>query len=117
MSVIEKVTLQELGPKPWGTETLFAHADSYIGKVLRMKAGYGGPLQYHERKDETFMLLDGEALVTYRDELGNFTSVKMHAGEAYHVPPGAVHQVQAITECLFVEASNPVFDDRVAVHR
>jgi mannose-6-phosphate isomerase len=82
-----------------------------------MKAGFGGPLQYHVTKDETFHLLDGEALVTYADEQGLYHTVKMKPGEAYHVPPGAIHQVQAVTECLFVEASNPVFDDRVAVHR
>lgn len=82
-----------------------------------MKAGYGGPLQYHIAKDETFLLLDGEALVTYGDSDGRFQTVTMKAGEAYHVPPGAIHQVQAITECLFVEASTPHFNDRVAVHR
>lgn len=27
----------------------------------------------------------------------------------------AIHQVEAITDCVIVEASNPVFDDRVRV--
>ena len=104
-----------LGNKSWGTETLFAHTETYIGKVLRMRAGASGPLQYHERKDETFYLLSGRAMVRFDRGDGVLGVHQMLPGEAFHIPPGAVHQVQALEECVFVEASNPVFEDRVNV--
>jgi mannose-6-phosphate isomerase len=113
--VIEPVVLRQLGPKEWGTETLFAHTDEYTGKILRMRAGASGPLQYHRLKDETFYLLSGRAIVRFDRGDGVLGLHQMLPGEAFHVPPGAVHQVEALEDCVFVEASNPVFDDRVNV--
>lgn len=116
MPLVEKFEPVDLGPKLWGSEKLIAYAAQYIGKILRMKAGATGPLQYHKFKDETFYLFSGEAIVEYGDGNGGYVTTRMYEGESYHVPPGAVHRVEAVTECVFFEASNPVFDDRVAVH-
>lgn len=116
MITVQPFTPQELGPKTWGRELLVAHTDRYIGKCLWMKAGASGPLQYHERKDETFFLFSGLAQVTKHDPAsGALVSVVMHPGESCHVPPYAVHQVAALEDCVFFEASTPVFEDRVAV--
>lgn len=112
---IEPFQTRHLGPKDWGTETLFAHTDSYIGKVLHMRAGASGPLQYHERKDETFYLLSGRAIVRFDRGDGVLGWHQMLPGESFHVPPGAVHQVEAVEASIFVEASTPVFEDRVNV--
>lgn len=115
MATIEKFTPEVIGPKPWGTELLVAQTDDYIGKVLLMRAGGTGALQYHIRKDETFYLFSGVANVEYEDEGGRRHLVEMQPGEAYHVPPGAVHRVEAISDCVFFEASTPHFEDRVKV--
>ena len=37
-------------PKPWGHETIWAHTDRYVGKILHVKAGEKLSVQYHERK-------------------------------------------------------------------
>ncbi|HVF41280.1 MAG TPA: hypothetical protein VM939_15355, partial [Gemmatimonadaceae bacterium] len=34
-------------PKPWGHETIWAHTDRYVGKVLHIKAGHALSVQYH----------------------------------------------------------------------
>lgn len=115
MPVIEKFTPTKIGPKSWGTELLVAHTKDYTGKVLIMKQGGTGHLQYHEQKDETFYLASGRALVEWCEEDGEIRQAEMVAGEAYHVPPGAVHRVEALTQCIFFEASTPAFDDRVVV--
>lgn len=115
MPVIEAFIPRELGPKSWGQELLVAQTDQYITKVLSMRAGTQGPLQYHVRKDETFFLLSGKAKVRYKNDSGQLLTVWMEPGEAYHVPPGAVHQVIAEDDCVFIEGSTPVFDDRVPV--
>ena len=109
---IEKFEPYEIPGKPWGTELVFAQTAKYLGKILWMKEGHGGAFQYHETKDETFYLLSGKATVRYKDEKGGVCEVPMSAGESYHVPVGAAHQVTADTDCVFVEASLPVFDDR-----
>lgn len=113
--VIEHFTPQEIGPKPWGQELLIAHTPHYTGKVLTMIKGSGGALQSHVHKDETFYLYKGHALVRYHDAEGVLKCHRMKAGESIHVPPGSVHQVEAVTKCVFFEASTPHFDDRVVV--
>lgn len=115
MPHIKPFRIRELGPKAWGTELLVAHTDGYTGKVLTMEAGKSGPLQYHEQKDETFFLYEGTAIVRYHDDQGKLREMHIAPGTAIHVPPGAVHQVEAVTRCVLFEASNPVFNDRVAV--
>ena len=100
---------------PWITEVLVAHTAEYIGKVLYYRPGQLPALQYHEHKDETFYLVSGECWVDYDAGDGKLSRLRMLPGQAYHVPPGAVHRVEAITDCVMFEASNPVFDDRVRV--
>lgn len=99
--------------REWGHEVFVAETSQYLGKVLRMKAGTKGGLQYHMEKDETFCLLEGKAWVRSDDGLGNLIQVVMLPGESYHIPPGAPHQVEAIEDCIFFEASTPHYDDRV----
>src|SRR3977135_27938 len=51
-------------PKPWGHETIWAHTERYVGKILHINAGHELSVQYHNRKDETIHLLSGE--IVYR---------------------------------------------------
>lgn len=111
---VEAFTPYEITGKPWGTELVIAETAAYLGKVLTMKAGHRGGLQYHERKDESFYLYKGQATVLYDDHgTGELQHKIMSAGQTFHVPPGAVHQVIAMTDCVFLEVSTPVFEDRV----
>ena len=115
MPVIEAFTPRKLGNKPWGEEWLVAHTPHYTGKVMLMRAGGTGALQYHVQKDEAFYLFSGLATVEYASEDGELHQIEMSPGMAFHIPPGAVHRVEAITDSVFFEASTPHFDDRVKV--
>lgn len=115
-----KPTLEQFVPqiesKPWGDEIVIAQTEVYVGKILCMHAGHQGGLQFHRVRDETFYLWMGEAQVTYDDGTGKLVRHNMTAGEAFRVPPGAVHQVLALTECVFFETSSPPMPgDRVNV--
>lgn len=114
MPKIEKFEPEVLH-RDWGTETIVARTPRYLDKVLRMRAGTRGGLQTHVEKDETFHLVEGIATVVTDDGDGILRSFKMSVGESYHIPPGAVHQVVAVTDCVFFEASTPHFNDRVRV--
>ena len=51
-------------PKPWGHELIFAENERYAGKILQVEGGHSLSLQYHERKDETLYVLEGEVVLT-----------------------------------------------------
>lgn len=101
--------------KPWGHETIWAHTEEYVGKILHIKAGHALSVQYHEVKDETVYLLSGELL--YRVWLdgkdGEATDVKLRLGEAFRITPHTIHQMEAITDCDILEASTPHLGDIV----
>jgi mannose-6-phosphate isomerase-like protein (cupin superfamily) len=101
-------------PKPWGHETIWAHTDRYVGKILHIKAGQALSVQYHERKDETVYLLTGE--MNYWVQLEGETElrdVRLRQGEAFRITPGTVHYMEAVTDCDVLEASTPELDDVV----
>lgn len=101
-------------PKPWGHETIWAHTDRYVGKVLHVKAGHALSVQYHERKDETVHLLAGE--LRYWVQLpgdAELRDQRLVAGESFRITPGTVHYMEAVTDCDILEASTPELDDVV----
>jgi quercetin dioxygenase-like cupin family protein len=98
--------------KPWGHETIWAHTEHYVGKVLHIKAGHALSVQYHNQKDETIHLLRGEMI--YRVKQGDqLQDITLKAGESYRNTPGTVHQMEAVTDCDVLEASTPHLDDVV----
>jgi mannose-6-phosphate isomerase len=99
-------------PKPWGHETIWAHTDRYVGKILHIKAGHALSVQYHNRKDETVHLLTGELI--YRVKLGaELEDMHLRAGESFRISAGTIHQMEAVTDCDVLEASTPDLDDVV----
>lgn len=100
-------------PKPWGHETIWAHTDRYVGKILHIKAGHELSVQYHNRKDETVYLLAGEMIYKVKEEGGELRDVKLKIGEAFRITPLTVHQMVAVTDCDVLEASTPDLDDVV----
>ena len=103
-------------PKPWGHETIWAHTDRYVGKILHIKAGQALSVQYHERKDETVYLLRGEMIYWVQPEgEGELRDMKLQVGQAFRITPGTVHYMEAITDCDVLEASTPELDDVVRI--
>lgn len=99
-------------PKPWGHETIWAHTDRYVGKILHVKAGHALSVQYHERKDETVHLLTGE--LRYWVQLpgeAELRDQRLVAGESFRITPGTVHYMEAVSDCDILEASTPELDD------
>ena len=98
--------------KPWGHETIWAHTEQYVGKVLHIKAGHALSVQYHEKKDETIHLLRGEMI--YRVKEGErMKEIPLKAGESFRNTPHTIHQMEAVTDCDVLEASTPHLDDVV----
>ena len=101
-------------PKPWGHETIWAHTERYVGKILHINAGESLSVQYHERKDETVYLLAGEMIYWVKPEgESELRDMKLTVGEAFRITPGTVHYMEAVTDCDVLEASPPELDDVV----
>ena len=99
-------------PKPWGHETIWAHSDRYVGKILHINAGQELSVQYHNKKDETVHLLSGE--ISYRVKTNELLEdMRLRVGESFRITPGTVHQMVALTDCDVLEVSTPELDDVV----
>jgi mannose-6-phosphate isomerase len=99
--------------KPWGWELVWAEAEAYVGKLLFVRAGQALSLQYHEVKDEAWLVQEGRALLELGEVGGELQAVEITAGDAFRYRPGTVHRVTAIEDTLIVEVSTPHLDDVV----
>jgi mannose-6-phosphate isomerase-like protein (cupin superfamily) len=98
--------------KPWGYELIWAQTDRYVAKILFIRSGHKLSRQYHRVKDETLYVESGEMKL----ELGPLEAPEMHTlkpGDHFHVAPGTIHRMEAITDVRVFEASTPEIDDVV----
>ena len=100
--------------KPWGHELIWALSETYCGKVLFVRAGAALSLQFHNEKDESWLVQSGRA----RLELGEAGQQVLHEevvgpGAAFRYRPGTVHRVTAIEDTTILEVSTPQIDDIV----
>lgn len=127
MSEIKKVI------KHWGHELWIADGNNtpYALKRILFKAGNRTSLQVHRYKFETNYVLSGTGkLLISQEKLdienflnknmslkeieiyeSTFKSIDLSAGCVFHVSPGFVHRVIAITDLEFIEASTIELDD------
>ena len=99
--------------KPWGWELVWAEADAYVGKLLFVRAGESLSLQYHERKDESWLVQDGRARLELGDPGGELEELEIVPGDAFRFRPRTVHRVTALEDTLVIEVSTPHLDDVV----
>ena len=99
--------------KPWGHELIFAHADRYVGKILHIEPGQALSRQYHNVKDETIYVREGQMIL----EIGqgsDLTRRTVVAGETFRLTPGIIHRFSTEADfCEIVEVSTPELDDVV----
>ena len=100
--------------KPWGYELIWAETETYVGKVLFVRAGESLSLQFHREKDESWLVQSGRAKL----ELGALGEKVLKeevigAGAAFHYRPGTVHRVTAIEDTTILEVSTTQLDDVV----
>ena len=100
--------------KPWGHELIWALSETYCGKVLFVEAGAALSLQFHNQKDESWLVQSGRAKL----ELGEVGQKVLNEevigpGAAFRYRPGTVHRVTAIEDTTILEVSTPHLDDVV----
>lgn len=94
--------------KPWGFEILFTQTKlPFIGKIAFTKAGHRWSFQYHDKKEENFCLIIGEAEIWLENKEGKIEKKRMDSLNGYHIKPFQKHRFCAITDCWTVESSSP----------
>lgn len=101
--------------KPWGKEELLEINDHYMVKKLTMWKGHRCSLQYHKQKKETIYVLSGQ-LKIYSGPAENELIVKIYGpNEIITLPPGTVHRMEGVEDCVYLEASTPQMEDVVRI--
>ena len=118
---IKQVTfpkIKDVGKRDWGKEELLALIPKKISlKKIFIKKGRKGGLQYHHKKNECGFLISGRLKITYDNGKGKLKSKILNKNSSFHFPPKAVHQEEALSDCIIIEASTPHFNDRVRVEK
>ena len=99
--------------KPWGWELVWAEAEDYVGKLLFVRAGESLSLQYHEVKDESWLVREGRAQLELGEVGGALETIEIVPGDAFRYRPGTVHRVTAVEDTLVVEVSTNHLTDVV----
>lgn len=97
---------QQKVKKPWGYELVLTPPEANaVAKILHINKGSRFSLQFHEKKAETLVLINGEAKLTWGNEKGKLYEEKMKNGRGYFIPRGLIHRCEAITGCDIFESS------------
>ena len=110
--------IKNMGKRDWGKEDLLVLIPNILSlKLLKLKKGKKGGLQYHRKKNECGYLVSGKLLVRYDDGNKKIKQKVLKSGDVFHFPPRSVHQEEALSDCVIIEASTPHFNDRVRVEK
>jgi mannose-6-phosphate isomerase len=94
--------------KPWGYELHWVRADApYMGKILHVNAGARLSLQLHDEKQESWLLVNGQANVLWDNDQGEIIETALQPGQGYSTAVGQRHRLVGLTDCEVVEVSTP----------
>lgn len=94
--------------KPWGYEIHWVPEDApYMGKVEHINAGCRLSLQVHDKKQESWFIINGQAKVVWENDEGKLVETVLQPGMGYSTSVGQKHRLIGITDCDIVEVSTP----------
>lgn len=99
-------------PKGWGREVWIANNTRYCGKILEIRKGKRCSLHYHKLKSESFYLRAGHLHIRLKDsaETETIREFQLYEGECMDIPPGLVHQMEALVDSELYEFSTQHFE-------
>ena len=94
--------------KPWGYELHWVPESApYMGKIIHINAGARLSLQLHDQKQESWLLIAGQAAVLWEDARGELIQTDLAVGVGFSTKLGQRHRLIGITDCDIVEVSTP----------
>lgn len=94
--------------KPWGYELHWTPDTlAYMGKIIHIVAGKRLSLQIHDKKQESWLLINGQAKVVWEGSNGELIETELEKEKGYTTKIGQKHRLVGITNCDIVEVSTP----------
>ena len=107
-------TQPERVEKPWGYDLIWAQTEDYVGTLLFVRAGHALSLQFHNVKDESWLIHKGRAELTIGAPGEPITETEVVGeGAAFRLRPGTVHRLAALEDTVVIEVSTPQLEDLV----
>lgn len=120
--------------KPWGLEKWIADGESkfpYVLKEIKINAPYKSSIQFHEKKQESNLIIEGRGILHYsihpidvnkyknnrytqeeiNEIISNMKMIELVKGSVFHIYPHYIHSVEAIEDLLMIESSSLEVDD------
>lgn len=110
--MVRRRTPIHIETKGWGREVWIANTPLYCGKILEIRKGKRCSLHYHKIKTESFYLSRGRLKVRIKEssDKDGLEEFEMVTGDCLDVPPGLVHQMEAIEDAELLEFSTQHFE-------
>ncbi|MBC8250935.1 MAG: methyltransferase domain-containing protein [Candidatus Nitrosopelagicus sp.] len=125
--------------KPWGHEKWIADGApdfKYALKEIMIRTSFQSSIQFHEYKHETTYVKSGKGYLYYnenpidikkfnaqeysdeeiQDFVQNMKKIEIASGKIYHIKPGIIHRVEAVTDLTFIESSTIELDDVIRIN-
>ena len=102
--------------KPWGKEEIIEINKKYMVKRLTMYKGHRCSLQYHNYKIETIYILNGKLKISIGDSAEEMTHEIYSGNDSVTLNPLKLHRMEAIEDCIYLEASTPEMQDVVRIN-
>jgi len=98
--------------KGWGREVWIVNNSLYCGKILQIDRGKRCSLHFHLLKTESFYLRSGRLSVKVMESPTSkvVELFELKSGQCMDVPPGLVHQMEALEDAELFEFSTQHFN-------
>lgn len=94
--------------KPWGYELHWVSENlPYMGKLIHIDAEKRLSLQVHDKKQESWFLINGRGKVIWENNNGELVETEFEKGKGYTCALGQKHRLCGITDCDIIEVSTP----------
>lgn len=97
--------------RPWGEFYGWNKGKDWYLKTIHIKPNKRLSLQYHTRRDECWILVEGDATATIRKNDGSLAQTKLERGEFFCVPLGTHHRLESKKGAVIVEVALGDFDE------
>ena len=99
--------------KGWGYEEVITNSPLYCAKILHINKDKQLSWHYHNIKDETFYVENGEVFLFYanEDDILHANIVVLKPGDSFHVPVGLRHRLKARENSRVFEFSTQHFEE------
>jgi mannose-6-phosphate isomerase-like protein (cupin superfamily) len=78
-----------------------------MGKLIHINEGARLSLQTHDKKQESWFLINGRAKVIWEDKNGNLIETELKKDQGYSCAIGQKHRLAGITDTDIIEVSTP----------